>query len=93
MNAVETIIKNETLNAVKNYSNVINILTPGVDKYFKNKYNSLYQILRTWEFIREGEFIKIHYSEQYLDGRMKHWAEIVPLETIVKIAVALSMNK
>ena len=93
MNAVETIIKNEALKAVKDYSNVINILTPGVDKYFENNYNSLYQILRTWEFVREGKFIEIHYSEQYLDGRMEHLSEIVPLETIVELAVALAFNK
>ena len=93
MNTREAIIKNAALKAVKDYSNIIDILNPGVDKYFKNKYNSLYQILGTWEFIGEGKFIKIHYSEQYLDGRMEHFGEIVPLETIIEIAVASLFNK
>ena len=93
MNAVETIIMQAALKAVNDYNNAIEMLDPGVKKYFKENYNDLYQVLGNWEFIEDGKFIKINYSEQYLDSRMDHWSENVPLETIVKLAVALSFNK
>ena len=86
MNAVETTIMQTVLKAVKDYNNVINILDPGVKTYFRRNYNDLYQVLGNWEFIKSGNFIKITYIEQYLDGRMEHCSETVPLETIVKLA-------
>ena len=92
MNAVETIMQ-EVLKSVKDYNNSIEMLGPAVKKYFNDNYNDIWYHLYDWYLIDNGNNIEITYTEQYLSGAMEYNTVVVPLETIVSIAVELSFNK
>lgn len=93
MNAVETIIMQGVLKSVKGYNDSIEMLGPAVKKYFKDNYNDIWHHLYEWHLVDNGNNIEISYTEQYLSGAMEYNNVVVPLETIVSIAVELSLNK
>lgn len=93
MNAVENIIMQGVLKSVTDYNNSIKMLAPSVKKYFKDNYNDIWHHLYEWHLVDNGNNIEISYTEQYLSGAMEYNNDIVPTETIVKIAVELSFNK
>lgn len=93
MNAVETLIMQAVLKSVKDYNNSIEMLDPGVKKYFKDNYDDIWCHLYEWHLIDNGNNIEITYTEQYLSGCIEYNTDIVPTETIVSIAVELSFNK
>ena len=93
MNAVETLIMQAVLKSVKDYNNSIEMLAPAVKKYFKDNYADIWYHLYEWHLVDDGNNIDITYTEQYLSGRMEYNTDIIPTETIVKIAVELSLNK
>lgn len=93
MNAVETIIAQDILKSVKDYNNSIEMLGPAVKKYFKDHYNDIWYHLYEWHLVDNGNNIEITYTEQYLSGAMEYNTVVVSLETIVSIAVELSLNK
>jgi hypothetical protein len=92
MNAVETLIMQAVLKSVKDFNNSIETLTPGIKKYFKDHYDEDFCSLDSWKFIDDGNKIEITYNRL---GRITIISEtdIIPTETIVKIAVELSFNK
>lgn len=91
--AVEKIIMQSILKSVEDYNNSIEVLMPGVKKYFKDHYNDIWHHLYEWHLVDNGNNIEITYTEQYLSGAMEYKTDIVPTETIVSIAVDLSLNK
>jgi len=91
--AVEKIITQRVLKSVKDYNDSIEVLTPGVKKYFKDNYNDIWCHLYEWHLVDNGNNIEITYTNQYLNGAMEYKTDIVTTETIVKIAVDLSLNK
>lgn len=93
MNAVETIIMQGVLKSVKDYNDSIEMLGPAVKKYFKDNYNDIWYHLYEWHLVDGGNNIEITYTEQYLSGTMEYNNVVVSLETIVSIAVELSLNK
>ena len=93
MNAVETLIMQAVLKSVKDYNNSIEMLAPAVKKYFKDNYNDIWYHLYEWHLVDNGNNIEIIYTEQYLSGDIEYNTDVVPLETIVCIAVELSLNK
>lgn len=93
MNAVETLIMQAVLKSVNDYNNSIEMLKPGVKKYFKDHYDEVWCHLYEWHLIDNGNNIEITYTEQYLSGAIEYNTDVVPLETIVSIAVELSLNK
>ena len=93
MNAVETLVMQAVLKSVKDYNNSIEMLTPAVEKYFKDNYDDIWCHLYEWHLIDNGNNIEITYTEQYLSGRIEYNTDTVPTETIVSIAVELSFNK
>lgn len=93
MNAVETIIMQAVLKSVTDYNNSIEMLEPAVKKYFKDHYDDIWYHLYEWHLIDNGNNIEITYTEQHLSGRIEYNTDVIPLETIVSIAVELSFNK
>lgn len=93
MNAVETLIMQAVLKSVTDYKNSIEVLRPGVEKYFKDHYDDVWCHLYEWYLVDGGNNIEITYTEQYLSGAMEYETDTVPTEAIVEIAVALSFNK
>ena len=93
MNAVETIIMQTALKAVKDYNNAIEMLDPGVKKYFENNHDTTWNEFIGWVFDNDGLNISITYAYHDIYNEYEYDADIVPLETIVKIAVELSFNK
>ena len=93
MNAVETLIMQAVLKSVTDYNNSIELLTPAVKKYFKDHYDDVWCHLYEWHLVDDGNNIEITYTEQYLSGAIEYNTDVVPLETIVSIAVELSFNK
>lgn len=93
MNAIETIIMQSALKAVKDYNNAIEMLDPGVKKYFENNYDTTWEEFIGWEFDNDGLNIKITYSYQDMYDEYVTDVDDVTLETIVKLAVELSFNK
>ena len=93
MNAVETLIMQAVLKSVKDYNNSIEMLAPAVKKYFKDNYDDIWHHLYEWHLVDNGNNIEITYTEQYLSGAIEYNTDVVPLETIVSIAVELSFNK
>lgn len=96
MNAVETLIMHAVLKSVKDYKNSIEVLKPGVEKYFKNNYDETWCTLRSWKLINNGNEIEMMYTRTSMNGCVVCTNEevtIVPLETIVSIVVELSFNK
>lgn len=97
MNAVESLIMQGVLKFVKDYNNSIEMLGPAVKKYFNDNYNENRCYFDDWEFIDNGSNIKIKYIEDDLNADLEFETEykndIIPTQTIVSIAVELSLNK
>lgn len=96
MNAVETIIMQAILKSVTDYKNSIEMLKPGVEKYFKDHYDETWCTLRSWKLINNGNEIEMMYTKESLNGCVvctSEESDVVNLETIVSIAVELSFNK
>lgn len=93
MNVVETLIMQSVLKSVKDFKNSIEMLTPGVKKYFKDTYDDVWCTLRGWEFIDDGDEIAITYDRLGRITTAISETDIIPTETIVSIAVELSLNK
>jgi predicted acetyltransferase len=97
MNAVETLIMQAVLKSVKDYNNSIEMLGPAVKKYFKDNYNENRCYFDDWKFIDNGSNIKIAYMEDDLNAdlefEVEYKTDIIPTQTIVSIAVELSLNK
>ena len=90
--AVEKIIMQGILKSVMDYNNSIEMLAPAVKKYFKDNYDDIWYNLFEWLLIDSGNNIEISYMKQYLSGAIEYNTDVVPLETIVSIAVELSFN-
>lgn len=94
--AVEKIIMQSVLKAVKEYNDSIEMLGPAVEKYFNDNYNERCYF-DDWEFIDNGSNIKIKYIEDDLNADLEFETEykndIIPTQTIISIAVKLSLNK
>lgn len=93
LGAVETIIMQVVLKSVKDFKNSIEMLTPAVKKYFKDNYDDVWCTLRGWEFIDDGDEIAITYDRLGRITTAISETDIIPTETIVSIAVELSLNK
>ena len=93
MNAVETIIMQAILKSVTDYNNSIEILNPGVKKYFKDHFDEDFCSLSSWKFIEGGNRIEISCSRLGTITTFVELTDTVPTETIVSIAVELSFNK
>jgi hypothetical protein len=93
MNAVETLIKQAVLKSVEDYNNSIEMLGQAVKKYFKDNYNDIWFHLYEWHLVDNGNNIEIAYMESYSDGVTEYNTDVIPLDTIVSIAVELSLNK
>lgn len=93
MNAVETLIMQTVLKSVTDYNNSIEMLTPGVEKYFNTHYDEDFCSLDSWKFIEDGDKIEISYSRLGTITTFVKLTDIVPTEAIVSIAVELSFNK
>lgn len=90
--AVEKIIMQSILKSVMDYNNSIEILEPGVKKYFKDNFDEVWCTLRGWKLIDNGNNIEIEYTEHEINGDCVCKGGIVPTEFIVKIAVDLSIK-
>lgn len=93
MNAVETLIMQAILKSVKDFNNSLEILEPGVKKYFKDNYDEVWCTLRGWKLIGDGSEIEITYDRLGRITTAVSETDIIPTETIVSIAVELSFNK
>lgn len=93
MNAVETLIMQSVLKSVKDYNNSIEILDPGVKKYFKDNYDEVFCSLDSWKFVEDGDKIEISYSRLSTITMCVKLTDTVQTETIVSIAFELSFNK
>jgi hypothetical protein len=91
--AVKKTIMQGILKSIEDYNNSIEILEPAVKKYFNDNYNDIWYHLYEWHLVDNGNNIEITYTEQYLSGAMEYNTVVVPLETIVSVAVYLSLNK
>lgn len=95
--AVEKIIMQSVLKSVKDYNDTIEMLEPAIKKYFNDNYNGDRCYFDDWNLIDNGSNIKIKYMEDDLNADLEFEAEyktdIIPTQTIVKIAVELSLNK
>ena len=92
-NTVETLTIQTVLKSVKDYNNSIEMLEHGVKKYFKDNYNDIWYHFHEWHLVDNGNNIEITYIYQYQNGVMEYNNDIIPTETIVTIAVDLSLNK
>lgn len=93
MNAVEKIIMQAVRKSVMDYNNSIEVLEPGVKKYFRDHYNDIWCHLHEWHLVDNGNNIEITYREQYLNGAMEYKTDIVTTETILSIVFELSFIK
>ena len=91
--AVKKTIMQGILKSIEDYNDSIKILEPAVKKYFKDHYNDIWCHLYEWHLVDNGNNIEITYTEQYLSGAIEYNTDVVPLETIVSVAVDLSLNK
>ena len=95
--AVEKIIMQSVLKSVKDYNDTIEMLEPAIKKYFNDNYNEDRCYFDDWKFIDNGSNIKIAYMEDDLNADLEFEVEykidIIPTQTIVSIAVELSLNK
>lgn len=95
--AVEKIIMQGILKSVMDYNNSIEMLAPAVKKYFNDNYNEDRCYFDDWKFIDNGSNIKIAYMEDDLNAdlefEVEYKTDIIPTQTIVSIAVELSLNK
>lgn len=93
MNAVETLIMQAVLKSVKDFNNSIEMLEPGVKKYFKDNYDEVWCTLRSWKLIDDGSEIEITYDRLGRITPAVSETDFIPTEIIVSIAVELSFNK
>lgn len=96
MNAVETIIMHAVLKSVTDYKNSIEVLRPGVEKYFRDNFDETWCTLRSWKLINNGNEIEMMYTKESINGCVvctSEESDVITLETIVRIAVELSFNK
>lgn len=91
--AVEKIIMQSVVKSVMDYNNSIEMLDPGVKKYFKDNFDDVWCSLQEWHLVDNGNNVEITYRKQYLNGNMEYDTDIVPTEAIVCIAVELSLKK
>ena len=95
--AVEKIIMQGVLKSVKDYNDTIEMLEPAIKKYFNDNYNEDRCYFDDWKFIDNGSNIKIAYMEDDLNADLEfdveYKTDIIPTQTIVSIAVELSLNK
>ena len=95
--SVEKIIMQGVLKSVKDYNDTIEMLEPAIKKYFNDNYNEDRCYFDDWKFIDNGSNIKIAYMEDDLNAdlefEVEYKTDIIPTQTIVKIAVELSFNK
>ena len=95
--SVEKIIMQGVLKSVKDYNDSIELLGPAVKKYFNDNYNEVRCYFDDWKFIDNGSNIKIAYMEDDLNADLEfdveYKTDIIPTQTIVSIAVELSLNK
>lgn len=95
--AVEKIIMQSVLKSVKDYNDTIEMLEPAIKKYFNDNYNEDRCYFDDWKFIDNGSNIKIAYMEDDLNADLEfdveYKTDIIPTQTIVKIAVELTLNK
>lgn len=93
MGAVEKIIMQSILKSVMDFNNSLEMLEPGVKKYFKDNYDEVWCTLRGWKLIGDGSEIEITYDRLGRIANTIGETDIIPTETIVSIAVELSLNK
>lgn len=93
MNDVETIIMQSVLKSVMDFNNSIEMLEPGVKKYFKEHYGDAHCILRGWKLIGDGSKIEVTYDRLGRITTTVSETDIIPTEIIVSIVVDLSLNK
>ena len=93
MNTVETLIMQAVLKSVKDFNNSIEMLEPGVKKYFKDNYDEVWCTLRSWKLIDDGSEIEITYDRLGRITPAVSETDFIPTEIIVSIAVELSFNK
>lgn len=95
--AVEKTIMQSVLKSVMDYNSSIEMLEPAVKKYFKDHYDEDWCYIDEWHLVDGGNNIKLTYVRDYLDDDLDSCTErktvIIPTETIVSIAVDLSLNK
>lgn len=95
--AVERIITQSVRKSVMDYNDTIEVLEPGVKKYFTDHYDENWCYFTDWYLVDNGNNIKIEYTEYGLNADFEHNMEykndIIPTETIVSIVVELSLNK
>lgn len=95
--SVEKIIMQSVLKSVKDYNDTIEMLEPAIKKYFNDNYNEDRCYFDDWKFIDNGSNIKIAYMEDDLNAdlefEVEYKTDIIPTQTIVSIAVELSLNK
>lgn len=91
--AVEKIIMQSILKSVMDYNNSIEMLEPGVKKYFKDYYDEVWCYFHDWHLVDNGNNIKIEYTEYDMNNDSECKTDIIPTVVIVKIAVDLSINK
>ena len=95
--SVEKIIMQAVLKSVKDYNDTIEMLEPAIKKYFNDNYNEDRCYFDDWKFIDNGSNIKIAYMEDDLNADLEfdveYKTDIIPTQTIVSIAVELSLNK
>jgi hypothetical protein len=91
--AVKKTIMQGILKSIEDYNDSIKMLGPAVKKYFKDHYDENWYHLYEWHLVDNGNNIEITYTEQYISGAMEYNTVVVPLETIVSVAVDLSLNK
>ena len=90
--AVEKIIMQSILKSVMDFNNSIEMLEPGVKKYFKDNYDEVWCTLRGWKLIGDGSEIEITYDHLGRIANTIGETDIIPTVAIVKIAVDLSIK-
>lgn len=92
--AVEKIIIKSVLKSVMDYNNSIEMLGPAFKKYFKDHYDEYWYNLNDWHLVDNGNKIEIEYSKYGIgEDDVEYNTDIIPIETIVSIAIDLSFNK
>lgn len=92
--AVKKTIMQGILKSVEDYNDSIKILEPAVKKYFKDHYDENWYNLNDWHLVDNGNKIEIEYSKYGIgEDDVEYNTDIIPIETIVSVAVDLSLNK
>lgn len=81
------------LKSVTDYNNSIEMLAPGVEKYFKDYYDDVWHNLYEWHLVDNGNNIEITYTKRCSSEDIEYNTDIIPTEAIVSIAVKLSFNR